>query len=110
MLISLFSVLVCPFGTLVLPFAASVCGWGSRSFGFAASGFGWVVFLLAVRGLGCELGRLASIFSVHVCPLGTLVLPFAVLVCGCVSRSFGFVTSGLVTGVFSLAVKGLGCE
>jgi len=40
MLISLFFALVCPFGTLVVPFAASVCGW--------------VVFSLAVRGLGCE--------------------------------------------------------
>ena len=82
MLISLFSVPVCPFGTLVVP--------------FAASGFGWVVFSLAVKGLGCELGRLVSSFSALVCPFGTLVVPFAV-------SGFGWV-------VFSLAVKVLGCE
>ena len=68
MLISLFFALVCPFGTLVVP--------------FVASGFGWVVFSLAARGLGCELGTLISPFSALVCPFGTLVSAFAVSVCG----------------------------
>ena len=40
MLISLFSALDFPFGTLVVPFAVLACGWA--------------VFSLAVRGLGCE--------------------------------------------------------
>ena len=61
MLVSLFSALDFPFGTLDFPFCIFPLGRVSRSFGFAVlvvpfavSGFGWVVFSLAVRGLGCE--------------------------------------------------------
>ena len=36
----MFSALVCPFGTFVVPFCIFPLGWVSRSFGFAASGFG----------------------------------------------------------------------
>ena len=76
MLISLFFALVCPFGTLVVP--------------FAVLGFGWVVFSLAARGLGCELGTLISPFSALVLPFGTLDVPFCIFPLGWVSRSFGF--------------------
>ena len=39
--------LICPFSALDFPFGMLVVP-------FATSGFGWVVFSLAVRGLGCE--------------------------------------------------------
>ena len=96
MLVSLFSALDFPFGMLVSA--------------FAVSGFEWAVFSLAVRELGCELGRLASIFSALVCPFGTPVVQFCIFPLGWVSRPFGFGTSEFGWVVFSLAVKGLGCE
>ena len=61
MLISLFSVLVLPFGRHDSLFCIFPLGWVSCSFGFsvlvsafAASVCGWAVFSLAVKGLGCE--------------------------------------------------------
>ena len=61
MLISLFSALDCPFGTLDAPFCIFLLGWVSRSFGFsvlvipfAVSVCGWAIFSFAVRELGCE--------------------------------------------------------
>ena len=103
MLISLFSALVCPFGMLDAPFCIFPLGWVLCSFGFAvlvvpfaALACGWPGSSLAVRGLGCELGRLISLFSALDFPFGTLVSAFAVLVCGWAGAS--------------LAVRGLGCE
>ena len=100
MLISLFSALVCPVGTLDAPFCIFPLGWVSRSFGFAVlvvpfavSGLGWADFPFAVSTLGCELGTLASIFFVLVLLFGTLVSAFAVSVCGW--ADFPFAVSAL---------------
>ena len=61
MLVSLFSALDFPFGTLDAPFCIFPLGRVSCPFGFsvlvvpfAVSGFEWVVFSLEVKGLGCE--------------------------------------------------------
>ena len=61
MLDSTFSVLVCPFGTLVVQFCICPLGWVSRSFGFSVLVLPFSVLVcwwagssLAVKGLGCE--------------------------------------------------------
>ena len=64
MLVCPFSGLACALGLLVSAFAVSVCGWAGAS--------------LAVKVLGCELGRLVFIFSVLVFPFGMLVSAFTV--------------------------------
>ena len=53
---------------------------------------------------------LISLFSALDFPFGRHDSPFGIFPLGWVSRSFGFAASGFGWGVFSLAVKGLGCE
>ena len=91
---------------------------------FAVSACAWVVFSLVVKALGCESVVLVGEFVVSVCELGTLVVPFSGLACelGMLISPFSalvcpfgtlvvpFAVSGLGWVVFSLAVRGLGCE